>query len=353
MRPSIYPRLYTTLIRRTDPERAHHLGVRAIGLAGATPLLRRLMSATIGHLDPRSRPARVRDDRRDEVRIGSRVVPGRLGLAAGMDKEARAVLGMSALGFAFIEIGTVTPLAQPGNDAPRLWRHVEEGALRNRMGFNNDGAAAVASRLRRLRSTRAGRSVIVGANIGKNKVTPEHLAAEDYRTCARLLAPWVDFIVVNVSSPNTPGLRDLQATDHLRPILEAARAGCEEAVERHVPILVKIAPDLDDEAIVDIVRLAKEIGLDGMVATNTTIRHDHGEGGLSGVPLFGRALEVVRLVADHLDDTQLLIAAGGITTVEDAEAMLDAGADLVEAFTAFVAQGPAWPGEMNRALAAY
>ena len=194
---------------------------------------------------------------------------------------------------------------------------------------------------------------MAGANIGKNKTTSEADAPRDYYLCAKELAPWVDFVVVNVSSPNTPGLRDLQAVEHLRPILEAARAGCEDAVECRMPLLVKIAPDLSNEDIVTVVKLTQELGMEGIVATNTTIAHDYGEGGVGLVRCSERALEVVGLVAEHLDDDQILIGTGGITTVEDAQRMLDAGADLIEGLSAFVSQGPTWPGHMNRALAGY
>lgn len=343
-----YSWLFRTLIRHTDPERAHHVGIGAIEYSGRFPVTRGLMRATIGHLDAPD-PSELPLKRK--VRIGERLVSGRLGLAAGMDKNARAVLGLTALGFGFVEVGTITPKPQPGNDQPRMWRLMEAEGIRNRMGFNNDGAEAAAARLRELRSTKAGRAAIVGANIGKNKTTPEEEAWRDYEYCARLLAPWVDFVVVNVSSPNTPGLRDLQSVERLRPILEAARRGCEAAVSRRVPLLVKIAPDLADAEILEIVELSKELGLEGIVATNTTIAHDLGEGGVSGAPLRARALEVVRLVAERLDDDQLLIGTGGIFSAADARAMLAAGADLVEAFTAFVFEGPSWPGEVNRALA--
>ncbi|QWW20424.1 quinone-dependent dihydroorotate dehydrogenase [Schaalia sp. 19OD2882] len=342
----VYRLLFRTLIRHTDPEAAHHHGLSAIALAGSALPTRRLMRSVLGH-------ARTPEPHGRQVRIGPRIVPGRLGLAAGMDKDAQAVLGLTAMGFAFVEVGTITALPQPGNDEPRLWRLPEAGALRNRMGFNNGGAQAAAERLKALRSTPEGRAAIVGANIGKNKMTPEHLAAEDYRMCARMLAKWVDFVVVNVSSPNTPGLRDLQSVDHLRPILEAARLGCEESCTRRIPLLVKISPDLADEDVVAVAELARELGLEGIVATNTTTAHDMGEGGLSGRPLKERALEVVRLVARHMDDDQVLIGVGGISDQEDALDMLEAGADLVEAFTAFVYEGPSWPGRINRALAAY
>lgn len=342
-----YKFLFRTLVQRSDPEKAHHIGINAISVAGEGLVPRRLMRSTIGHL-PRheNRAGRV-------VRIGARRVPGRLGLAAGMDKGATAVQGLAAMGFAFIEVGTVTPLPQPGNEGPRLWRLMEDKGLRNRMGFNNDGADAIAERLRKLRTTPEGRSIIVGANIGKNKRTPDYRAAEDYRLCAYKLAPWVDFVVVNVSSPNTPGLRNLQSVDHLRPILQAARHGCEQATTHRVPLFVKIAPDLADEDIIAIAELSRELGLEGVVATNTTIKHDLGEGGVSGAPLKERALEVVSLVAKHLDDDQILIGVGGIFTADDALDMLSAGADLVEALTAFVFEGPTWPGRINRALSDY
>lgn len=338
-------------ISHSDPELAHHLGLGAIALAGRMRLTRGLMRATLGHLDPGRRPTRVVGGVEGPLMLGRRVLASRLGLAAGMDKDAEAVLGMSALGYAFVEIGTVTPRPQPGNEAPRLWRLMEERGLRNRMGFNNAGADAAAEKLRELRSSSAGRAAVVGANIGKNKVTAEEDAPADYEYCARVLARWVDFVVVNVSSPNTPGLRDLQSVEHLRPILQAARRGCEAgAPDRAMPLFVKIAPDLADEDILAVVELTKELGLAGVVATNTTINHDLGEGGVSGAPLLPRALEVVALVARHLDDSQILIGTGGVSSAEDALRMIAAGADLVEAFSAFIFEGPSWPGEVSRAL---
>ena len=350
---SVYARAFPRIISRTDPEQAHHVALAAIAAAGRIPPARGLLRATIGHLDPDEGIglASGMDARRPLASIGGRTVPGRLGLAAGMDKNAEAVVGMASLGFAFVEVGTVTPRPQPGNEAPRLWRLTESGGLRNRMGFNNAGAVAVAENLRRARSTRAGRAIVIGANIGKNKTTPESGAARDYFEVARQLAPWSDFVVVNVSSPNTPGLRDLQAAARLRPVLEAARRGCQASVaDRRVPLMVKIAPDLPEAGIVEICALARDLGLEGVVATNTTTNHHLGEGGVSGQPLFERALDVVTLVGEHLDDSQVLIASGGIATPRQARLMLDAGADLLEAFTAFIYEGPTWPGRMNRTL---
>lgn len=348
---SVYSWLFRSVIHRTDPERAHHAGLNAVAWAGRHGLIRALMRATIGYWDPHARSMLLWPTRSLPT-IGERTVHGRLGLAAGMDKDARAIEGMCALGFGFVEIGTITPRPQPGNDRPRLWRLMDQAGLRNRMGFNNEGVDQAVAQLRELRSTRHGRRCIVGANIGKNKVTPPDQAPRDYEICAQKVAPWVDFIVVNVSSPNTPGLRDLQAVDQLRPILEAARRGADAAQQRrHVPLLVKIAPDLSDDDIIEVCSMSRDMKLDGIVATNTTINHEWGEGGVSGAPLFPRALDVVSLVAEHLDDHQLLIGTGGIFTASQAQAMLDAGADLVEAFSAFVFEGPTWPGAMNRALA--
>lgn len=336
----LYRLVFRSLLVRTDPERAHELALRLIRAVAATPVASHAVRATLGR-----RPAR-----HVTTALG-RPVPGVLGLAAGMDKDARTVLGMDMLGFGHVEIGTVTAHAQPGNDRPRLWRHPEEGALRNRMGFNNAGAEAAAERLRALRGTRRGRSVVVGVNIGKSRVTPVEDAVGDYATSARLLARWADYLTVNVSSPNTPGLRDLQSVDALRPILAAVQREADAAAGRRVPVLVKVAPDLSDDDVTAVADLVTELSLAGVVATNTTIAHDHGPGGLSGRPLQARALEVVRLLRGRLAPDALVIGVGGIDDVASARRMLDAGADLLQAYTAFVYQGPSWPGAVNRALA--
>jgi dihydroorotate dehydrogenase len=282
-----------------------------------------------------------------------------MGLAAGMDKNSVAVRGMVATGFSFVEVGTVTAQAQPGNPSPRAWRELDLRAIRNQMGFNNEGADAVARRLRRLRKTRLGREAVIGVNIGKTKVTAPQDAPADYAYSARALAPFADFLVVNVSSPNTPGLRDLQATAALRPILEAARAAADEATAdgvtaehggRRVPLLVKIAPDLDDADVDAVADLAVELALDGIVATNTTIKHDRGAGGLSGPPLLPRALEIVARLRARVGPEMCIMGVGGISSVEDARAMLAAGATVLQAYTGFVYGGPAWPARVNRAL---
>lgn len=274
---------------------------------------------------------------------------GPLGLAAGMDKEARAVAMWDALGFGFMEIGTITPLPQPGNDRPRLWRMPQQRALRNAMGFNNEGARVAARRLRRWRAE-YGERIIIGANIGKNKVTPPEKAAADYRKVTRVLAALVDFLVINVSSPNTPGLRDLQAVSSLRPIVKAVQRELKLQGLSELPVFVKIAPDLADEDVIAVAQLAMDEGLAGVVATNTTIKHDLGAGGVSGAPLRSRALEVVKVLRTNLSPEQTIIGVGGISTPDDARAMLAAGANLIEGFSAFIYEGPAWPARLNREL---
>src|SRR5690625_3117661 len=279
-----------------------------------------------------------------------RPVAGPLGLAAGFDKDAHLAAGLDALGFAFIEVGTFTARAQPGNDRPRLKRVIERSALVNRMGFNNRGARAAARRLRRLRHTPHGRRMVLGANIGKTKVTPAAAAVEDYVASARAVAPYVDYLVVNVSSPNTPGLRDLQRAEALRPILTAVRAAAAASAAREVPVLVKIAPDLADADVDAVARLVGELGLAGVVAATTTIAHDYGPGGRSGAPLLDRGVELVGRVRRILGPDPVIIGVGGIFTAAHAQRYLDAGATVVQAYTAFIYHGPAWPGRVNRAL---
>lgn len=335
----MYRLLFNQVFRRMDPERAHHLAFTGIRWVAAVPgvawLLRRWF--TRGHA-----PVEV---------LGTRF-PAPFGLAAGFDKNGVGVRGLTMLGFGWVEVGTITALAQPGNERPRLWRVLDERAIRNRMGFNNDGAAEVAERLRRLRRRRSGRGYVVGVNIGKSRATPAEEAAQDYATSARLLAPYADFLVVNVSSPNTPGLRDLQAVDRLRPILEAVRAAADEATgPGAVPVLVKIAPDLSDEDVDAVTDLVTDLGLAGVVAVNTTVAHDHGPGGLSGPPLLPRGLAVVARVRARLGEGPVVIGCGGITTADDARAYLDAGADLVQGYTGFIYEGPFWASRVNRGLA--
>lgn len=275
--------------------------------------------------------------------------PGPLGLAAGFDKDATGLHIWGALGFGYAEVGTVTAEPQPGNPAPRLFRLPSDRALLNRMGFNNDGAGQLAIRLARHRP-----DVPVGVNIGKTKATPSENAAEDYRTSARLVGPLASYLVVNVSSPNTPGLRDLQAVESLRPILAAVRA------ETSKPVLVKIAPDLSDADIDAIADLAVELGLAGIVATNTTIVRDGlassgvaelGSGGISGPPLACRATEILRRLYERVGDRLALISVGGIETVDDAWERITAGASLLQGYTGFIYGGGLWPKHIHDGIA--
>ena len=332
----MYRLLFMTVLRRFDPEVAHHLAFNLIRTAARVPGLQQLLR-------------RIFAPRGAVDALGIRF-PGPFGLAAGFDKTAVGVRGLTMLGFAYVEVGTITAQAQPGNEPPRLWRIIDEGALRNRMGFNNDGAEAAAVQLRKLRGRASGRRLVVGANIGKTKATPLENVAADYATSARVLAPFADFLVINVSSPNTPGLRDLQATEALRPILEAVRTASTEAAGHAVPLLVKIAPDLSDEDLDAVADLALELGLDGVVAVNTTIAHDLGPGGLSGPPLLERGLEVVARLRGRLGDDPVIMGCGGITTVDDAQRYLDAGATLVQGYTGLIYQGPFWGSRINRGL---
>ncbi|MDN4482177.1 quinone-dependent dihydroorotate dehydrogenase [Demequina lignilytica] len=337
----MYQSFYRHLLSHIDAERAHRFGIAAFRMGA--PAFR--MGRALG-LVPRPVPTGA-------VQALGLTFPAPVGLAAGMDKDAEAVEGLAAAGFGFVEVGTVTPLGQPGNERPRSWREKDIQGLRNRMGFNNGGAEEMAKRLARLRATRRGRRIVLGVNLGKNKVTPAEQAPEDYATSAALLARHADYLVVNVSSPNTPGLRDLQSVETLRPILAATRAAADAAVtDRHVPLLVKIAPDLADEDVDAVADLALELGLDGIVAANTTIAHDRGPGGLSGPPLLPRAVEIIGRLRARVGDEMCLIGVGGISSEDDARRMLAAGATLVQVYTAFVYRGPGWVARLNRALTA-
>jgi dihydroorotate dehydrogenase len=333
----LYRPLFSTVLVRLDPEAAHHLAMLVIRGLGASPAVARLV-------------------RRRTVAHGTRVqalgllLPTPFGLAAGFDKNAVGLRGLGALGFGHVEIGTVTALPQPGNPRPRLFRLPADAALINRMGFNNEGAEAVAARLARLR--RRGALPVVGVNIGKSRAVSVDDAIDDYRTSARLLAPHADYLVVNVSSPNTPGLRGLQELDRLEPLLAAVQ---EEA--RGTPLLVKIAPDLEDDAIRRIAELVVRLDLAGVVATNTTINRDGlttssgvvaamGEGGLSGAPLKGRSLEVLRVLRAALPGERCLISVGGVATADDVRERLALGADLVQGYTGFLYRGPGWAADL-------
>ncbi len=350
---AMYKILFSTLLARMDAETAHQVCFGLIRAAAALPGGRWVLRRCLAPRDPALR-----------VRALGMDFPGPLGLAAGFDKDAKGPAALGALGFAFVEVGTVTARPQPGNPRPRLFRLIPDRAVVNRMGFNNEGAARAADRLRRLSGRRARREIIVGVNIGKSKVVPEAEAVADYVASARQLAPYADYMVVNVSSPNTPGLRDLQAVERLRPLLIGVRQALDETSgTRRVPLLVKIAPDLADPDIDAVADLALELGLDGIIATNTTISRDGlatdpdqvarvGAGGLSGAPLKQRSLQVLRRLRERVGDRLTLIAVGGIETAEDAWERLQAGATLVQAYTGFIYGGPLWPRRIHAGLSA-
>jgi dihydroorotate dehydrogenase len=372
------------------PEGVHHFSMRCLkGLCG-WGVTRRLVEWACrpegGDGGGRSEASGLRRE------VFGLSFPNPVGLGAGFDKNALYLRELAALGFGFVEIGTVTPLAQAGNEQPRLFRLPEDQGLINRMGFNNDGAEVIAGRLKAWRQSdgrksdgrpsqrgansptkmgaagptdgSAGLPIIVGGNIGKNKVTPNEEAWKDYEICFRALYAWVDYFVVNVSSPNTPGLRELQEKESLRRILtnlqrvgselaavEGAAKGRSVAGMATRPLLLKIAPDLNQQQLDDVIELALEIGLDGLVATNTTIVREGliaskerveavGAGGLSGAPLRERATEVVRYCCGRLEGRIPVIASGGIFTGEDAREKMDAGAVLVQVWTGFIYEGP-------------
>lgn len=275
--------------------------------------------------------------------------PGPLGLAAGFDKNGSGLHVWGALGFGYAEVGTVTAQAQPGNPAPRLFRLPDDRALLNRMGFNNHGAGELALRL-----ARHVPDVPIGVNIGKTKATPPERAVEDYAESARLLGPLAAYLVVNVSSPNTPGLRDLQAVQSLRPILEAVLA------QTSTPVLVKIAPDLSDQDVDEIADLAVELGLAGIVATNTTVSREGlrtpgveelGPGGISGPPVAARSLQILRRLYRRVGDRLVLISVGGIETADDAWARITSGASLLQGYTGFVYGGGLWAKHIHDGIA--
>jgi dihydroorotate dehydrogenase len=343
----IYRYVLRPLLWLLPAETAHHAAFGALRLMGALPggraLLRRLFAV---------------DERVLAVRALGLSFANPLGLAAGFDKNAVGHQALGDLGFGFVEVGTVTADPQPGNPRPRLFRLARDAALVNRMGFNNDGAVVVSRRLL------GPRDVIVGVNIGKTKVVPEEQAVADYVRSAARLGPVADYLVVNVSSPNTPGLRNLQAVEQLRPLLVAVREALDRAVpERRVPLLVKIAPDLADADVDAVADLALDLGLDGIIATNTTISRDGlrtpprrvqamGAGGLSGAPLEPRALAVLARLRARVGNRLVLIAAGGIATVEQAWARIRAGASLIQIYTALIYEGPLLPRRLLRGLAA-
>ncbi len=342
----MYRLLFERVLSRFDAETMHRVSFMLLRAALSLSFVRRGVRALLA---PR--------DSVLTLRAFGRVLDSPLGLAAGFDKDAVGYEALYALGFGFIEVGTLTGEPQPGNLTPRVFRLVQDRALINRLGFNNGGSEAA---VRRLASPRA---LPLGVNIGKTKTVPDSEAVHDYVKSAELLAPHADYLVVNVSSPNTPGLRDLQTIERLKPLLESVRSAMDRSSkDHHVPLLLKIAPDLADEDIDAIAELALTLKLDGLIATNTTIERAGlqtdaavvsaiGAGGLSGQPLAGRSLAVLRRLRARVGDRLLLISSGGISNADDAFERILAGATLVQGYTAFVYGGPLWPSRLRRELA--
>jgi dihydroorotate dehydrogenase len=338
----MYSVLFRVFLTRLDPERAHRLAYHVI---------RFLPTLGFGRLVRRS----TRPDPSLAVSALGLRFDSPFGVAAGFDKEGHAIRGLWQLGFSHVEVGTITAIAQPGNDKPRLFRLVPDRAVINRMGFNNHGAEATARVLR----SAARRSVrpIIGANIGKSRVVDLDAATDDYLASTRLLAPVADYLVVNVSSPNTPGLRGLQELNKLKPLLVAVKAAAGST-----PVLVKIAPDLTDSEVSTIATFAVA-AVDGIIATNTTLSRDGlvtdprvveaaGAGGLSGPPVASRSLELLRLIRAIVPADFCVVSVGGVETSADVSERLAAGATLVQGYTAFLYRGPFWAREVNRGLVA-
>ncbi|CAN7645467.1 quinone-dependent dihydroorotate dehydrogenase [Paenibacillus sp. LjRoot153] len=343
----LYKKLAKPVLFRMDPEKAHHLIIDGLSAVGNLPGSKQLLKSMYG----------VPESPQLTQELWGLHFGNPVGLAAGLDKNAKAVKGFSQMGFGFMEVGTITPKPQPGNELPRLFRLPEDKALINRMGFNNVGTAEMAHNLEK-----TGKHVIpVAVNIGKNKLTPNEQAEEDYRACIGALYTYGDFFVVNISSPNTPDLRNLQHGDELKRLLSTVRDEMQVQHKKHggaaKPVLVKIAPDLTDDELVLTVQIIKESGVSGIIATNTTLsreglRHANREqaGGLSGLPLTKRSTDVIRRVYQLTDGKLPIIGAGGIFTAQDAYDKIRAGASLVEVYTALIYEGPGLLGRINKGL---
>lgn len=331
--------MYKTIIRpllfRLDPEKAHHLTFSLLKNFGS------LASFFLG------KPI---EDPRLEREVFGLKFKNPVGLAAGLDKDAVAYQQFSDLGFGFVEIGTITPKAQPGNEKKRLFRLIEDSGIINRMGFNNSGVDVAVERLKK------NKGVLIGGNIGKNKITPNEEAVNDYKICFEKLFDYVDYFVVNVSSPNTPNLRALQDKEPLTKLLgELQKLNREKPKPK--PILLKIAPDLTDEQLLDIIDIVKETQIAGVIATNTTLSRENlksenqkESGGLSGKPLTKRSTEVIRFLSEKSGKAFPIIGVGGIHTAEDAIEKLNAGASLVQLYTGFIYEGPDLIRKINKKI---
>ena len=340
----MYKALIRPLLFRLQPERAHHFTFGLIKLIHRIPGVGAINRALFQVKNPKL-----------EREVFGIKFPNPVGLAAGFDKDGKLFKELANYGFGFIEIGTLTPVAQPGNPQPRMFRLPEDQALINRMGFNNGG---VVEAIKRLKVDRG--NLIVGGNIGKNKFTPNEKATQDYEKCFEALFPYVDYFVVNVSSPNTPGLRELQDKEPLTALLNRLQELNTQKDSRK-PILLKIAPDLTNAQLDDIVEIVRDSKIDGVIATNTTIDRSGlkrskkeleaiGAGGLSGVPVRERSTEVIRYLSHKSGGSVPIIGVGGVYTAEDVKAKLDAGASLVQVYTGFIYEGPAMIKRINKEL---
>jgi len=332
-------RLIRNLLFLFPPEGVHHISMLALRLACRVAPLKNIIISVY-----------AKKERRFEKEVFGLHFINPVGLGAGFDKNARYLDSLETLGFGFVEIGTVTPLPQPGNQKPRLFRLPKDRALINRMGFNNEGAKTIAERIRKFKLSKRSSTMLIGGNIGKNKATPNPDAWKDYEICFRELADCVDYFVVNVSSPNTPGLRELQEKEALGKILTHLQAINRE-LTKPKPLLLKIAPDLSPEQLDKVIGLALEINLDGLVVSNTTLDRKNlqtpaavldtmGSGGLSGAPLKEKSTELVRNIRKLSKDRIPLIASGGIFNAGDAGEKFQAGASLVQVWTGFIYEGP-------------
>lgn len=334
---------------KMDAEKAHHFTLRSLRLLIKIPFVKWIMAKLYAV-----------EDKRLERNVFGLTFKNPVGLAAGLDKNAECIEAFAAVGFGFVEIGTVTPLPQPGNEKPRLFRLIEDKAIINRMGFNNEGMDAVKDNIIKSQTSNLKSQIIIGGNIGKNKLTSNEQAVDDYVKCFDTLYDVVDYFVVNVSSPNTPNLRALQEKEPLKHILFSLQER-NKLQKKQKPILLKIAPDLTEEQLDDIIEIVSETKLAGVVATNTTISRDNlstdknrveqmGAGGLSGKPLTQKSTEIIRYIHRKSAGRIPIIAVGGIMTAQDALDKLNAGAVLVQLYTGFIYEGPDLIKETNRCL---
>ncbi len=335
----MYKKIILPVLFLIDPEKVHNIIFSSIKILFKFPFVKFLVSKFY-----------IIDDSRLEKSLFGIKFKNPVGLAAGFDKNAQLYEELTSFGFGFIEIGTVTPKPQSGNPKKRLFRLVEDSAIINRMGFNNVGVEEVIENLKKNKST------LIGGNIGKNKITPNYLAIDDYVTSFNMLFDFVDYFVVNVSSPNTPNLRDLQEKEPLTKLINSL-ISINRNKTKPKPILLKIAPDLNNNQLLDIISIVKNTGLDGIIATNTTINRDNLKsvnknelGGLSGKPLTSRSTEVIKFISKNSNKTIPIIGVGGINTVADALEKFDAGADLIQIYTGFIYEGPNLIRSINKAL---